>query len=784
MNNDVEDLKNQVSNPVPEKKFPVSGGTAVFLLFNVFLIIGFCKFSFYVLKNHRSVVERDSLIKTYVDVQPRAKTKTSAYLALNTTEKMAPAPFFIKKDEAVALSVKEKRESVPLPILTEEKEKEKNKYPVIARTAPRPPVIRPDIQTDAVLPSAQEEPVKIKDKHNDFAPVSLDNLMVSGLNLLNESEETIAASELLLQEEALPDPEPTAKQEPSVEKQIVEKKAASSAASSSAVQKKSNKNPATRWVDVAELRRQLEMSTQATPSKQKEINRENKALLEMNGAKQVASLDTKTVSDSQISPSSHNIKSETPAETVSQKAVTDAVLVETAPQKPAFSEASVKTDEKSSVQSFSKPTQVTVVQDIPFAGTAQTPETPQKTTAAPVHQKALAGDSPSLWKVAKARGTPRNSMAVKQEEKTEKAQTTARTPAPEQVASAPKPEIIYRHGRTAIVTQNQDKKSLNWLDRQEAAVWTSMSQSDTPSVWSSAAETTVASSDRAKAFRVADEQPAETKESNVINSAPVRVIGEEAQPEAKENPILLPLGTPAPKAAPAPLPQSAPAIPATSPAMVPPVNPNGLTALSTEQPTAEKSAQPEENGLMNKFFSFFGKNETSGDLPNIGSGTPVPTDTDKSEKTDQASKKETGTKALFGAKNTSSEQSSQIKNKAEGKQIIPTELRLTFKPNSTEISAQSVKWIKAFGQRAKKDIQNAVEVRMSNTDSALQSKRFAIIRSTLIGVGMNEVQIIPVMTDRTPHTIVLRTIVLPEEGYTEYTTENSGIKERRYYKQW
>ena len=111
-------------------------------------------------------------------------------------------------------------------------------------------------------------------------------------------------------------------------------------------------------------------------------------------------------------------------------------------------------------------------------------------------------------------------------------------------------------------------------------------------------------------------------------------------------------------------------------------------------------------------------------------------------------------------------------------------MRLTCRPDSSEMSAQAVKWVKAVGQRAKKDIQNAVEVRMSNTNPALQEKRFALIRSTLVGAGMEDVQILPVMTDRTPHTIVLRMIVLPEEGYTEYTSDNGGIKERLYYRKW
>ena len=126
----------------------------------------------------------------------------------------------------------------------------------------------------------------------------------------------------------------------------------------------------------------------------------------------------------------------------------------------------------------------------------------------------------------------------------------------------------------------------------------------------------------------------------------------------------------------------------------------------------------------------------------------------------------------------------KLSEKTYQKEIIPTEMRLTFRPESSEISAQSVKWIKAFGQKAKKDIQNAVEVRMSSVDLEVQEKRFAIIHSILTGVGMEDVQIIPIITDRTPHTIVLRMIVLPEEGYTEYTSEEGGIKERIYYRQW
>lgn len=243
-----------------------------------------------------------------------------------------------------------------------------------------------------------------------------------------------------------------------------------------------------------------------------------------------------------------------------------------------------------------------MVQDVPFAGTA---ESPQQTTG--VKQTAvLAGDSPSLWKIAKARGKPKNTLAAKEEETTEVIEKPAENTV--MAAAEPKqekPTVIYKNGKVSAVVPNQSQKSLNWLDRQEAAVWTSMSQSDTPSVWSAAADAQTVSTDRAKAFRVADEQLApsgsntaggtpQQTENNIINSLPVRIVGEEQKPEAKVNPLLLPLGTPAPVSANEPaVPAAVPAIPTGLP---PKVNPDGLSeALS---PAAQ--ANTEKRNKMKK----------------------------------------------------------------------------------------------------------------------------------------------------------------------------------------
>lgn len=761
-----EDSNNREEQNVgSEKKYPVSAGTVAFLIFSFLLIIGFCRFSFYVLKNHRSAIDRDTLVKTYVDVQPYSgvRKEKSAYIVLRNQDKAAPAPFFIGKTSAenTRRTTPENRnpDTAPLPVLAAASQKPAALSPA-AKTVKRPPVIR----TAAVI--MPEKETKTEDKKQEG--VSLDNLMSSGLTLLTESDEAVIASEFLLQEDTQPDDSKPAEKKNVALKTAAAKPAAAPVKQETPIKKEVKKKavPETRWVDIAQLRRQL-----SELKEKEEIKRKNAALLEMNNARQTASLNTQTATDA---------ADEQPK--AGTAAVSTAANTRNTPDSSTAATDKTATAEETAVQTA-------VVQDVPFAGTA---ESPQQATG--VKQSTLlAGDSPSLWKIAKARGKPKNALATKEEEAaretTEKAVKNADTTAAEQKQE--RPTVIYKNGKASAIVPNQSQKSLNWLDRQEAAVWTSMSQSDMPSVWSAAADAETVSTDRAKAFRVADEQPVpsgsntadsttQDTENNIINSLPVRIVGEEQKPEAKADPLLLPLGTPAPVSAGAPIiPATAPVIPTGLP---PKVNPGGLSEalLPAAQTNTEKTEQnAEESGLVDKLFSFFGKSDTSPSLPSVGSGTAPAVQPEKEKDKSAAN----GAKSKTAVKK-SSQSAEQQQTKQPERQIVPTELRLTFKPDSSEMSAQSVKWVKAFGQRAKKDIQNAVEVRMSNLDPDLQEKRFALIHSTLTGVGMEDVQIIPVMTDRTPHTIVLRMIVLPEEGYTEYTSENGGIKERLYYKKW
>ena len=115
---------------------------------------------------------------------------------------------------------------------------------------------------------------------------------------------------------------------------------------------------------------------------------------------------------------------------------------------------------------------------------------------------------------------------------------------------------------------------------------------------------------------------------------------------------------------------------------------------------------------------------------------------------------------------------------------IPQEMKLNFLPGSVDISTQSFKWIKAFSYAPKQAMQKAVEVRMSAKDIDLQSRRFALIKGALLSNGLSPRQIRFVMTDRDPDTIVLRTIVLPDEQEVVYTYRNGRSTAPQIIRKW
>ncbi len=773
-----------------EKAFPVTAGTLAFLAVCLLLVAGLCRFSFYVLKNHRSAVARDDLVKTYVDVQPYGgRPKNTGYISLNARDRAAPAVFFDArkaKTPAVAAKFSENPKAPPAPVYASAPAEPAPSLRAVPaeRLAP---VADVPVSVAAVIPSAASEA-------GDKA-VSLDDLLVSGTKILEEAETKIAdiveAEDAFAYDEA----KAAAFMTPKEQKKAVpplppDVAAPDKAPFTPAVRKKNAER--TVWLDVAALRRALKIKEDtskktavAAAAKEKRL-KENDALLKMGGAKQTASLKTDVVSD---------------------------VVPETAPAKKTQTAA--------------------VVKDAPFPGTetlnavgkAADPKVRETVRSKIAQAQKKANDAFSgaegLWKIAVANGKPKNKLAVKTAEKADEKIVAIKNLAREENAGEQTPKdymevrndlpnggetVIYRNGRPHKVFNSGDEEaktalaeaktgkesSLNWMDRQQAAVWTSMSQSDVPSVWTVSSDEKKHDPEAAKAFKVADvSEPAakapKTEEPDVVTSAEVRIVGEEKKPEAKKSPLLLPLGSSAPVSTAAPLPAAA------MPASVTPQTaaPAPMTLPALPQPAAAEEeageTEAEDDSIVGKIKSLFGTSGEAPALPSLGSGTA-------SSLPDLNKKKKASEKKKSSARKQRKDSSSSVREdafarmesnaKRNDENDLPSELRLTFKPGNAELTSSSVKWIKAFGNRAKKDIQRGIEVRMSNQIRDIQEKRFAIIRSILLGTGMEPTQLFPVMTNRTPHTIVLRAFDIPEEGYEEYTSSGDGVEERIYYRQW
>ena len=803
-----------------EKAFSATAGTVCFFAACLLLVVGLCRFSSYILKNHRSVVTRDDLVKTYVDVQPYEKKTPPVYAALRETPPIPSLPVAATGRTPASVTQKAAVNPSPLPAV------HKDIRPVSVTAADSRPVIRTVAIQNAANPEVKNvtasvsAPVyRLETPQNTLsAPtasdgaVSLDDLVVSGVKAFDDmasvqEEDSEDGDAFAFDEDLSASFARTAVTETAARKPAAEPVQASrptvfkEKAAGQAVQ--------TVWLDPAALRRaimQEEQSRRTVTTGLTDENRiENFSLLNMGGTQQFAHAEPDVVSDV-IEKEAETMKktperSETKAETAKNGEKEDGEGV--------LASAGRKEDRRVRETVRSKLSR-----------------TQRKTAESLV-------ETESLWKVATVNGKPHNKMAVRTPETADEKIVAIKNLAREEsegdknqpeyievrsdsFSGAPTKPVIYKNGRpvlgapastkTAAKQSGEQEKrtNLNWMDRQQAAVWTSMVQSDAPSVWgmSLSSGTKSPNPETAKAFKVADVSPApeETVKSaesqakdDVITSAQVRVVGETQKPEAKKSPLLLPLGTQTPTVAAAPVPpvgispvqpQAVAAIPqAAQPAAVNPIPVFTNPQESAQTQTPDQAAV--DDGIVGKIKSLFSSSDVSPELPSLGasSSSSLP---DLNKKNASRKKASADKKRKKSARSSAEDDFAKMESnakKGEG-DPLPSEIRLTFKPGNAEISAQSVKWVKGFGNRAKKDIQRGIEIRMSHHTPELQEKRFALIRSILLGTGMEPTQLFPVMTDRTPHTIVLRAFDIPEEGYEEYTSAGDGVEERIYFRQW
>lgn len=115
---------------------------------------------------------------------------------------------------------------------------------------------------------------------------------------------------------------------------------------------------------------------------------------------------------------------------------------------------------------------------------------------------------------------------------------------------------------------------------------------------------------------------------------------------------------------------------------------------------------------------------------------------------------------------------------------IPKEMKISFLPESADLSAQAFKWIKVFSYNPKRSVISAVEVRLSPDNLDLQSRRFALIKGALLANGVAPRQIRFVFTDRDADTVVLRNIELPPEEELLLEKGKNGKVSQQIIQKW
>lgn len=117
------------------------------------------------------------------------------------------------------------------------------------------------------------------------------------------------------------------------------------------------------------------------------------------------------------------------------------------------------------------------------------------------------------------------------------------------------------------------------------------------------------------------------------------------------------------------------------------------------------------------------------------------------------------------------------------KQILPTEIRLSFQPNRAEISGQTLKWIRAFANKTVEEPSTGLEIRIDGTSAPyLQQRRLNLLQNILGGEGVDYAKVNTVFTSREPNSFIIRTIRINNAA----KDENRNINGRRNnpYKQW
>ena len=116
---------------------------------------------------------------------------------------------------------------------------------------------------------------------------------------------------------------------------------------------------------------------------------------------------------------------------------------------------------------------------------------------------------------------------------------------------------------------------------------------------------------------------------------------------------------------------------------------------------------------------------------------------------------------------------------------FPHEIRITFYPQDSAFSGQTLKWVRAFALAALQDPRLIVEIRASCAEADLQDTRLKLVKGVLMGAGLSTHQIIVNYTNRPVDTMLLRAVPRPEVTETLVTPKDVKLpKSMSQVKKW
>ena len=115
---------------------------------------------------------------------------------------------------------------------------------------------------------------------------------------------------------------------------------------------------------------------------------------------------------------------------------------------------------------------------------------------------------------------------------------------------------------------------------------------------------------------------------------------------------------------------------------------------------------------------------------------------------------------------------------------MPKEMKVVFYPNATDISGQTMKWIRVFALQALRDARLRVDMRVSTHNLAVQQARIGLITRMLQDQGLTAHQIQISYTDRDENSLILslRNYELETQNLT--TKKRFGKVETKKIQQW